>query len=335
MLGSFRLLLALMVAVNHLWNPLANLIGSHALTTFYMISGFLITKIINEVYTGKSGMLYFCINRSIRIYSCYFFVLILTLSGLLIFPDAFQRAYSTVYFPPDAGSWMANISLFFLYKSDAILVPPAWTLGIELTFYILLMLVARYPRVIAFWFFASLMWHVYLVFNDASFGARYTPPSAASLFFSTGSFLYWFKNKIPSVKIHKNTALFLLGCFLSLSPILYYSGVDFTVWGYYPASFIGALFLLMIVREEDKRLFKTPERDKFYGDLAYPIYLFHFLAVSLVNLVSFGYFGVGSTVHFIISLPLTVFLAVCYVRYVDPEIERMRGKIRDSARLSQ
>ena len=242
MLGSFRLMLAFMVLVNHLFFPLANLMGAHALTAFYMISGYLITLIVNETYKGKNSFLIFLANRALRIYPAYFFVLVLTIIGILIVPKAFHRAYSTINLPENWAEWAENISLFYLYKADSIMVPPAWTLGIELTFYILLAFVARHRNIIIPWFVISIAWHIYLISQSAPFSERYTPPTAASLFFSTGAMIYWFRDKINFINPGKSAMISLLGVFVTLPPIVHFA---FFVLYYYHHLIIRHHFLYL------------------------------------------------------------------------------------------
>ncbi len=56
MLGTLRFVLALLVVLNHLWLPVANKIGAHAVLGFYVISGFLMTRILCETYFGWAGL---------------------------------------------------------------------------------------------------------------------------------------------------------------------------------------------------------------------------------------------------------------------------------------
>ena len=50
MIGGIRFILASLVVLNHLWLPTANKLGAHAVTAFYVISGFLMAKVIHDVY---------------------------------------------------------------------------------------------------------------------------------------------------------------------------------------------------------------------------------------------------------------------------------------------
>ena len=60
MLGLVRFILAGMVVANHFWFPVANQIGAHAVIAFYMISGYLMARVLNTNYGFSfSGMMVF------------------------------------------------------------------------------------------------------------------------------------------------------------------------------------------------------------------------------------------------------------------------------------
>lgn len=335
MIGSFRLLLALMVALNHLWNPLANLIGSHALVTFYMISGYLITLIVNKTYNGRHGFLYFIANRALRIYPCYLLILLLTIIGLLTFPTAFNGAYTTIYLPEGAVEWSKNISLFLLHTADAIPVPPAWTLGIELTFYILIALIGRYRSVVLLWFILSLSWHILLVSYNAPFSDRYTPPTAASLFFSIGAMIYWFRDRMP-LSLSASPLIVLVLTFIFFPILVQAAGMDRTLYGYYVSGFLGAIILVILLNPQQKPIWGTFQKDKLCGDLAYPVYLFHYFSGAIVNIATLFLFGktaVGTTPYCLTSLAITFSLSWAYVHFIDRRLEYIRDKIRYRAQI--
>ena len=95
MLGTFRFLLASLVVMNHFWLPVANKVGAHAVAGFYVISGFLMARVLGEVYTRPvAGTLLFLVNRAMRIYPAYLFFVGLTVAGLWLAPSTFTRITS-------------------------------------------------------------------------------------------------------------------------------------------------------------------------------------------------------------------------------------------------
>lgn len=50
MFGALRLFLAILVVYTHLGPPHGAALGHHAVFGFYLLSGFLITRILNDLY---------------------------------------------------------------------------------------------------------------------------------------------------------------------------------------------------------------------------------------------------------------------------------------------
>ena len=78
-MGLIRFLLASMVVLFHTssifgYHPMT---GNVAVQCFYIISGFYMTLILNEKYTGRKSNTLFYTNRALKIYPIYFTVLIM------------------------------------------------------------------------------------------------------------------------------------------------------------------------------------------------------------------------------------------------------------------
>jgi peptidoglycan/LPS O-acetylase OafA/YrhL len=67
-----------MVMISHLWNESAWWHGAYAVFGFYLLSGYLMTLVLNEVY-DKSHIIEYGINRCLRVFPIYWFFLLLTL----------------------------------------------------------------------------------------------------------------------------------------------------------------------------------------------------------------------------------------------------------------
>ena len=77
MFGTYRYCLAHLVVLTHLasWPG----VGSYAVFGFYMLSGFLMSLILNERYGfSLQGLRGYAANRALRIYPPYLFVLAAT-----------------------------------------------------------------------------------------------------------------------------------------------------------------------------------------------------------------------------------------------------------------
>jgi peptidoglycan/LPS O-acetylase OafA/YrhL len=328
MLGTLRFVLAVLVVMNHLWLPTANKLGAHAVLGFYVISGFLMTRILSEVYVGPGGRIRYFANRFLRIFPGYWFVAVLTLAGLAMFPGHFGNFHGAIRIPQTGYEWLQNLTLIDLIYAPLRLVPPAWSLSVELVFYILIGAgISRTSRGAWAWWLASAAYTVYLVASGAPFGERYTPPAAASLFFSTGAVVYHYakSRRVPPPGALRWWLLLTAFC---VGPIVIEAlGWDRRMIGFYGAY---ALFLPLFAwsvrggASSDSR----KSLDRFLGDLAYPVFLSHFAAAGLANLISGNRLSYQGSAHFLLSLVLCLTISAVMARYLDSTVNRLRDRIR-------
>lgn len=328
MLGSLRLALAVLVAMNHLWLPTASKMGAHAVLAFYVISGFLITKIRSEIYVGPSGMARYFANRFLRIFPAYWMIVILTVIGLVLFPTAFDRIHSAIRLPHSPYEWLQNIALFDFIYSPLRLVPPAWSLSVEIIFYFLIGIgISKSKGGSLIWWFLSLVYTVYLVFQGADFDQRYTPPLAASLFFATGAVGFHFLKdfKLPEGKL---SWWILLLLFFSLWPLfIEFTGQNIHMLGFYGAYILFLpLFAWTVCSQPGSQ--SLLRLDRLLGDLAYPVFLSHFFAAGLTNLIFGTHLTPLGLPHFLISLALSIGLGLGMVRWLDSSVNQLRNRIR-------
>jgi peptidoglycan/LPS O-acetylase OafA/YrhL len=181
-MGSFRLLLALAVAGGHaagLFGVATAWIlpGSRAVQIFYMISGFLMAMILNGKYSDTPhGTWIFYTNRFVKIFAPYLAILAVTVVACLVSKAATGNALlleswfaeaATMTFSTWAFAILTNIfivgqeygflliyragSLFYSLQafeqppiaSQFIVIAPAWTLSIELLFYVVAPFILR------------------------------------------------------------------------------------------------------------------------------------------------------------------------------------------------
>ena len=159
MLGLFRYVLALMVVFSHLSPEILWWQGTYAVTCFYVISGYLMSKILNEVYVGKRWFLRYGINRCLRIFPAYLVTLLLTLSAIALYPqvaniqfNAYMTLDEVMSVPTGFWGWAENLSL--LYVGDGKLtVSQSWSLRVEIVFYFVMAFLVRRPLLVLVWFF--------------------------------------------------------------------------------------------------------------------------------------------------------------------------------------
>jgi peptidoglycan/LPS O-acetylase OafA/YrhL len=327
MTGYLRFVLASLVVANHVWLPTANKLGLHAVAGFFVISGYLMTMVINEVYLGPSGFVRYLANRFLRIFPLYWVVCGLLVIGLIIAPRVFANLYSLISIPPNLGVWLQNLTLINLVESPVILVPPAWSLTVEFAFYIAIGLcLGRGQWIAVVWFAISVAYTIWMVKEGASFGARYSTVFAGSLFFSAGAMIYYFRKYIR-LRLPIPIWWLMLAAF-SISPLVVRgAGGNPYYLGYYgPVVFFVPIFLSALSRKEGLI-------SAWFGELAYPMFLLHFFALGVVRLILPFSLSPLSAFEFIVVFAATFAMSCATVRWFNPAIDRLRDVLRPKRQI--
>ena len=168
-MGYLKTLLAITVIIDHSPYGKAFVGGQFAVQLFYIISGFLIAHVLRTNPAYKNPFKFY-LNRSLRIYPIYFAVSIAT----IIYIYAVDRSIFLFYFEiPAAAKLLLAVSNLTIFGQDwvmfsgiregdlvflvdfrksipqlwsGLLIPQAWTLGVELTFYAIAPFILRNTR---------------------------------------------------------------------------------------------------------------------------------------------------------------------------------------------
>jgi peptidoglycan/LPS O-acetylase OafA/YrhL len=322
MTGYLRFMLASLVVANHVWLPTANKIGLHAVAGFFVISGYLMTMVINEVYTDLPGLARYLANRFLRIFPLYWTVCGLILIGLMIAPRVFGNLHSAIAVPPNLDIWLRNLTLINLIVSPIRLVPPAWSLTIEFAFYIAIgICLGRGRWTAVLWFGISIAYTLWLVETNARFGDRYSTVFAGSLFFSAGAVIYHYR-KYLRFALPAPIWWPVLAAFAASPLIVRGLGGDSYYWGYYGSTMLFVpIFLSALSIKEGKM-------SAWFGDLAYPMFLLHFLALGFVRWILPVSLSPLATLEFITTYAATFAMSCAVVRWFNPAIDRLRDALR-------
>jgi peptidoglycan/LPS O-acetylase OafA/YrhL len=295
MFGIFRYCLATIVVIGHLWPSLVPGMGSYAVFGFYILSGYLMTLVLSDVYGfSKDGTLKFIINRLLRIFPPYlfiFFISIIIYFSIKPIPEQF-------YFfklPLTFEDWLRNILLFDIKSGGNIATPMlvgvAWTLYVELVFYFLMAIILVRNKTIALiWFFFSLVITTYMVIDGYDIVARYYSVIAGSLPFSTGAMIYFYRSKLiikPQKLLQTVGILFLVNIFLTRVFDIGYLEVP----GLYISYALSALLIVGCININAQNLPIFVKRiDKLLGDISYNVYLCHWPVAIFIS----SFFFAGS-----------------------------------------
>jgi len=340
MLGTLRFALAILVVISHLWQK-PYWLGSYAVFSFYMISGYLMTLIMNRKYGfNRDGIGRFALNRILRIYPPYYIAVLLTVALIaLIGADAVRTFKEPMHLPTAPSEIAGNLLLITLDPSSGSrLVPPAWALGVELVFYALIAAgLGRTRAIVLGWFGVSLILCAYLLLSGADFDTRYFTLSAASLPFSMGALLFHFRAEITAAlrSVNLYGALFLYLALLGAPALQKLLIADFTPLmhpqGFYFYANIPISFVLIAKLIDIRKLPLISRKfDEQLGNLSYPIYLIHWQIGLIAAWILLQDNRPGLPL-LMTSLPLILLAAMAINRWVEQPIERLRTKIAQDA----
>lgn len=337
MFGTLRYILAMCVVLGHLRPTGMVWPASHyAVFTFYALSGYLITHILNTVYPPtREGLVRFALNRALRIYPAYYAVLALSIIILLFLPPEAVSFSPVLQWPDSLRGWLANIFIFGIapekdeIASNFRFVDNSWSLAVELCYYVLLAVgFARSRWLIALWLAVSLMFTGWQLYHGASFFERYALTTAGALPFSLGALLWHMLRRFP-LKPKPASTIFLLGATIWLTTLVaaMHGALEAKIYDFYIA-LIGGLGLIaglsMLTPSICPRFAKA---DKWLGHLSYPIFLCHNDA-AIIMLAFFSSVSRNDWSLFLAALPLIHLLAIGIAYGIEKPLQGWRGRIR-------
>ncbi|WP_146744059.1 acyltransferase family protein, partial [Aequorivita antarctica] len=282
MFGILRTLLALNVVLLHIFNVYT--IGNYSVSFFFLLSGFLMTLIIQQTY-GYSfkGFKIFWANRFLRLYPIYWVFAAFTIILIMLFP-AISARESLIGIPNSTIEWLANITMIFPkivpHRFNPILLPAAWALTNEILFYFLISIgISKTPKRTILWLILSIGYYIgtYLYYDLETY--RYSAIFASSLPFALGASLYWLIKIKPLSNVHIGyIALLYIGFLLNahFKSLLTPTVSEFSIY----LNMLIAFFMVYMLFHL-KLSKKWKKWDYYIGMYSYPIYLSHFLVAIL------------------------------------------------------
>lgn len=310
-------------------------VGSFGVDIFFVLSGYLMSKILYEKKPSFSQFFYYRMTRIIPIYWLATFLVYL----LVIFtPESFNNTEANfVHFIK---------SIFFIpfFKNENILhpmLPVGWTLNYEFYFYLICSISILLGRKYKFYFIfliISLFSFIALVFNNLPSNVIAFISNFIYLEFIYGIGLYFFIKKINYLKfgcLHNSMYLLYFLLVISIS-ILIYIDVSIPVSNYIRFIYFGIPSLLIvfstILLESSLKVFKHNALFRFFlliGDSSYSIYIFHLFIIGFIDQF-LKYLGVELFAY--LYTLFVIFLTSLYGIFVNYIIDKkilyfLRGKI--------
>jgi peptidoglycan/LPS O-acetylase OafA/YrhL len=353
-MGLLRTLFAISVVFDH--SPFNNgevLVGGRlAVQLFYVISGFLISYILNTD-TAYRNLGTFYKNRALRLYPTYFAVALIALFVDAQWDPTFLQVYREI--PASAAAFLvaANALLFgqdwvmfagvkhaalvftgsFMDSDvplyEGLLVPQAWTLGVELSFYLVAPFIVRSLKRVVVLFLASLCLRVALIMHGVGmsdpWSYRFFPMELALFLAGTLSHqlllpLYkrWVQRlpRLPEVAVW----LFVAYTMLHFSVNLQHNLRD----GLAILGFIAILPLAFIYQGRHKL-------DRRIGALSYPIYISHGLAIVAAGFLAMELEVRNTLAISLMNVGITIVMAWGFYYAIDARIEKIRQRVKNGS----
>jgi len=340
-LGSFRLILALLVLLQHALPGLAPpvlrdallpmQVGSTAVLLFFVLSGFIVVEAADRVYAGRPFA--FISNRMIRIYPTYLLALAMMAGSIWLLRAAGQGANvdTVLNTKTDLSLDNAFFNLFAILPGSngmfsmtgwSAILPLAWALRIEILFYFVLFAHSaaaahfKMPlgRLLSASGAAGLAAYALLMSSERNGALEFFP------YFALGVSAYYAdRDRNIKAGAFVAAALLLAGLHLGFQTSRHSIVPMFEFFG-------GVLALGAIIAASGTRR-STPvavRRDRFLGDMTYPLYLTHNCGLLLA----------GALLPLFSSLALAggfaASLAIAYLATVH--FERRLASVRNAVR---
>lgn len=354
--GLVRVFLALAVVLSHSY-PTGFGGGIIAVQIFFIISGFFISYILVEV-RNYSSVRNFYENRALRLFPIYWFVAICTLGmysagwALTGNPPPFFEVYQSLDLSGQLALAVSNVTLIgqdwimftgiedgrITFMEDwrnsevrtwhGLLVPPAWSLGVELTFYLIAPFILPRLRLVIFFLALSLALRVYLIsigLENRPWTYRFFPTELALFLVGALSHQLWMRFLNTRGWLNEHSSLWVSVAAILLVLI----AATLHIWTpYIPTLIFVALALPFLFRFQ-----KYWGWDRWIGELSYPIYIVHMSILFPVNFVwgrlsdDPGYQGLDETA---LVLVLTLIASLALKLWIADPVERVRDTIREA-----
>jgi peptidoglycan/LPS O-acetylase OafA/YrhL len=285
----YRFILALCVVQGHFlgWMRGAPWLAWQAVFSFYVLSGFLMSLVLNQSYGFTAGgLVRFAVNRWLRLFPIYYAVVGLTVL-YIAFVGPLNQLNHEMTLPSTAMAIFGNLSIVTLAGFGFIpemqrLSPNAWSLAVEIFCYFLLAMYFAKSRgrlfvmlIIGVGVTAA---QIVIYFDQPQYGfqSHYSVLPAGLVPFALGGLAYFYRGA-RIYEFSSTKFLFLCLLFLVNFVIGYWSDFHKFVSGLYVVMVLNVLLVPMLFTQRTQHYWQ-----KLLGALSYPIFVCHWLVGTLI-----------------------------------------------------
>ncbi len=276
-MGFYRLLLSYFVVISHLGISVYGYnVGVVSVISFFLLSGFTMQTLMQRYYMSYKLIINFYIDRALRLYPQFLFYIVSTVILVKIFKISDPYLIDIQALKVLFNLTMLPLGFYMFGLNDCFLMPPAWSLGLELSFYIsfpFILLSRRYISISTASFCIFLLAYLGII-NTDYFGYRLLP--GVLFVFLSGSIMShslnlpnstWIK-KIPYV-VWALAVILFTHLHLSLGYNMPHNKEVLL------GIIIGVPALLILRNSRSSRF------DNWAGNLSYGVFLNHFFIIGL------------------------------------------------------
>jgi len=328
MTGYLRFLLAYLVLLSHVGPGVVHgfNLGVFAVVIFYILAGHVITHLLENIFSARPLWVYY-IERGLRIYPLYLFACFCTIIFLLLTHFGIPRFtplnlfFNLFVIPLNYYMWLQKYEVVLTGLNPPFgwwLVPPAWTLGLELQVYLIFPFLIRYQLLKVVCFLLSLFIFTLSnlkILNTDYWGYRLLP--GVLFIFLLGSILQRLKD---GRALFKERFLLIFSYSVSLLSFIYLVLFRSFSQPYIRETLLGIIIgvpLTYFCLHFSKKL----PFNRLAGFLSYAVYVFHFLSIWILKWTSLHL----SPIFLTLSVTfLTFTFSFLGVFLVEKPIEKLR-----------
>ena len=327
--GKFRLFLSSLVVLHHCMRIFP--VGGLAVYTFFILSGYWVGRMYDEFYSKKKyafGL--FIWSRVLRLYPLYLLctLLMVLVSKFIIFE------YYHIRLTPTLGlneyTFMGLLVPLNLINFK--LLNPAWSLAVEMQFYIITpLIILLIKKINTSLLFVTILAITFYFTFDKSY--KYNETVLAYLIYFLIGMLIHFK----TLKVSRQMVLASILCILafvlisygvsSLRYALLYRHESSGCFVYYDLfnRVMPFLFIPFIIHNLTQ---KSDKMDRHFGDFSYTIYLVHWIVFS-IYFVAYPEGGINKEKLKGLFLTMIIMLTLSFIIYYffEKQVETIRKKI--------